>query len=93
MVVGMFARCLQAAVLVPPGRLDNFSTRSYHPPVLMGEEPMSANGGCLRCTGRTFSETELQVDTEVVANSASLSRAQLMVRVCRPLRGNGSAVR
>ena len=41
--------------------------------------------GCLRCAGRTFSETELQVVTEVVANGGSLSWAQLMVRVCRRL--------
>ena len=43
------------------------------------------NGGCLRCAGRTFSEIELQVVTEVVANGGDLSRAQLMVQVCRRL--------
>ncbi len=43
---------------------------------------MSANGsGCLRCDGRTFSEAELQIVAEVVANGGSLSRAQLMGRV------------
>ena len=46
---------------------------------------MSATDGSLRCAGRTFSEAELQVVTEVVANGGSLSRAQLMVRVCRRL--------
>ena len=48
---------------------------------------MSANGsGCLRCAGRTFSEAELQIVAEVVANGGSLSRAQLMGRVCQRLR-------
>ena len=46
---------------------------------------MDANDGCLRCAGRTFSETELQLVAEVVANGGGLSRAQLMVRVCQRL--------
>ena len=48
---------------------------------------MSANdSGCLRCAGRTFSEAELQVVAEVVATGGSLSRAQLMGRICEQLR-------
>ena len=38
--------------------------------------------GCLRCAGRTFSEAELQIG----ATGGSLSRAQLMARVCQRLR-------
>ena len=48
---------------------------------------MSANdSGCLRFAGRTFSAAELQVVAEVVATGGSLSRAQLMGRVCERLR-------
>ena len=44
---------------------------------------MNAISGCLRSAGRTFSEAELQVVTEVVANGDGRSRAQLMVQVCQ----------
>ncbi len=43
---------------------------------------MNAISGCLRSAGRTFSEAELRVVTEVVANGDGRSRAQLMVQVC-----------
>lgn len=46
---------------------------------------MDANRGGLRVAGRTFSEAELQVVTQVVGNGGSLSRTQLMVLVCRRL--------
>ena len=46
---------------------------------------MNATSSSLRCAGRTFSEGELQVVAEVVANGGSLSRAQLMARVCERL--------
>ena len=42
---------------------------------------MNAISGCLRSAGRTFSEADLRVVTEVVANGAGRSRAQLMVQV------------
>ena len=45
--------------------------------------PAAACG--VRCAGRTFSEGELQVVADVVANGGSLSRAQLMARVCERL--------
>ena len=38
---------------------------------------MNAISGCLRSAGRTFSEAELRVVTEVVANGDGRSRAQL----------------
>ena len=46
---------------------------------------MNAISGCLRSAGRTFSEAELRVVTEVVANGDGRSRAQLMVQVCQRL--------
>ena len=46
---------------------------------------MNAISGCLRSAGRTFSEAELRVVTEVVANGGGRSRAQLMVQVCQRL--------
>ena len=46
---------------------------------------MNAISGCLRSAGRTFSEAELRVVTEVVANGGGGSRAQLMVQVCQRL--------
>ena len=46
---------------------------------------MDANRGCLRSAGRTFSEAELEVVTEVVGNGGSHSRTQLMIRVCQRL--------
>ena len=46
---------------------------------------MDTNRRCLRSAGRTFSEAELQVVTEVVGTGGSRSRTQLMVRVCQRL--------
>lgn len=46
---------------------------------------MDVERGGLRVAGRTFTETELEVVTEVVGNGGSLSRTQLMVRVCQRL--------
>ena len=46
---------------------------------------MDTNHRCLRSAGRTFSEAELQVVTEVVGAGGSRSRTQLMVRVCQRL--------
>ena len=46
---------------------------------------MDTNRRCLRSAGRTFSEAELQVVTEVVDTGGSRSRTQLMVRVCQRL--------
>ena len=46
---------------------------------------MNAISGCLRSAGRTFSEAELRVVTEVVTNGDGRSRAQLMVQVCQRL--------
>ena len=46
---------------------------------------MDANRRCLRSAGRTFSEAELEVVTEVVGNGGSHSRTQLMIRVCQRL--------
>ena len=40
----------------------------------------------VRCAGRTFSASELQIVAEVVGAGGSLSRTQLMVRVCQRLR-------
>ena len=46
---------------------------------------MDANRRELRSAGRTFSEAELQVVTEIVGNGGSMSRTQLMIRVCERL--------
>ena len=46
---------------------------------------MDANRRCLRSAGRTFSEAELEVVTEVVGNGGSHSRTQLMIGVCQRL--------
>ena len=52
---------------------------------------MNAISGCLRSAGRTFSEAELRVVTEVVTNGDGRSRAQLMVQVCQRLQWRRSS--
>ena len=47
---------------------------------------LDTNSRCVRCAGRTFNASELQVVAEVVGGGSSLSRTQLMVRVCQRLR-------
>ena len=47
---------------------------------------LDTDSRCVRCAGRTFNASELQIVAEVVGGGSSLSRTQLMVRVCQRLR-------
>ena len=65
--------------------LNKFVARGYLSPIPYRRGRMDANRRGLRSAGRTFSEAELEVVTDVVGNGGSHSRTQLMIRVCQRL--------